>query len=210
MPLDGPCPVSPTRPGSSSGSGHTGCCTGSLAPPNVVAGEERHVTIDSSLRLLGLGSGTLEPVATDGNRAIDVAALERTVAAQPAARRHMLAWRHDVAGPPAHTDLGEQRHDHRQRHRPLHRSGPALCPLTAGPPSVSAPTVGAVGLGVPPATPRRLRVGRLHQMRLEPSGDHLFDDVGPTGAPSTAIDTGPPFAWAATSPPGVSGVPLTH
>jgi glutamate/tyrosine decarboxylase-like PLP-dependent enzyme len=50
----------------------------------VVAGEERHVTIDRSLRLLGLGSGALEPVATDGNGAIDVGALERTLAAQPA------------------------------------------------------------------------------------------------------------------------------
>ncbi len=50
----------------------------------VVAGEERHVTIDRSLRLLGLGSATLEAVATDGNGAIDVAELERTLAAQPA------------------------------------------------------------------------------------------------------------------------------
>ncbi|HEX6331324.1 MAG TPA: pyridoxal-dependent decarboxylase [Actinomycetota bacterium] len=36
----------------------------------VVANEERHATIDRSLRLLGLGARSLEPVATDGNGAI--------------------------------------------------------------------------------------------------------------------------------------------
>ena len=44
------------------------------------------------------------------------------------------------------------------------------------------PTVAAIGLGAPLATTRRLRVGRLRQVRLEPSGDHLLDDVTPTGA----------------------------
>ena len=41
----------------------------------VVASEERHATIDRSLRLLGLGAGAVEPVATDVNGAIDVTAL---------------------------------------------------------------------------------------------------------------------------------------
>ena len=44
------------------------------------------------------------------------------------------------------------------------------------------PTVAAVGLRPPLATPRRLRIGRLRQMRLEPGGDHLLDDVTPAGA----------------------------
>ena len=34
----------------------------------VVASEERHATIDRSLRLLGLGAGALEPVPADGER----------------------------------------------------------------------------------------------------------------------------------------------
>lgn len=46
----------------------------------VVAGEERHATIDRSLRLLGFGTATLELVPTDGNGAIDVARLERVLA----------------------------------------------------------------------------------------------------------------------------------
>ena len=46
----------------------------------VVASEERHATIDRSLRLLGLGAGALEPVATDVNGAIDVTALGRVLA----------------------------------------------------------------------------------------------------------------------------------
>ena len=55
------------------------------APPvRVVAGEERHATIDRSLRLLGLGDGTLEPVAADGNGAIDVVDLQRVLATRPA------------------------------------------------------------------------------------------------------------------------------
>jgi glutamate/tyrosine decarboxylase-like PLP-dependent enzyme len=41
----------------------------------VVATAERHATIDMSLRLLGFGSGVLEPVATDSQGAIDVADL---------------------------------------------------------------------------------------------------------------------------------------
>ena len=50
----------------------------------VVASEERHATIDRSLRLLGLGAGVVEPVATDGNGAIDVTALGRVLSSRPA------------------------------------------------------------------------------------------------------------------------------
>ena len=50
----------------------------------VVASEERHATIDRSLRLLGLGAGSVEPVAADTDGAIDVAALERVLASRPA------------------------------------------------------------------------------------------------------------------------------
>jgi glutamate/tyrosine decarboxylase-like PLP-dependent enzyme len=49
----------------------------------VVAGVERHATIDRSLRLLGLGSAVVEPVGADGNGAIDLADLERVLAAGP-------------------------------------------------------------------------------------------------------------------------------
>jgi len=46
------------------------------APPvRVLAGEERHATIDRSLRLLGLGASALEPVAADSNGAMDSDAL---------------------------------------------------------------------------------------------------------------------------------------
>ena len=36
----------------------------------VLAGDERHVTVDRALRLLGLGTGSVEPVATDGRGAM--------------------------------------------------------------------------------------------------------------------------------------------
>jgi glutamate/tyrosine decarboxylase-like PLP-dependent enzyme len=52
------------------------------APPvRVVASEERHATVDRSLRLLGLGAAIIEPVAADANGAIDVDDLERVLAA---------------------------------------------------------------------------------------------------------------------------------
>jgi glutamate/tyrosine decarboxylase-like PLP-dependent enzyme len=51
----------------------------------VVANGERHATIDRALRLLGLGAGVLEPVATDAQGAIDVADLARVLARGPAA-----------------------------------------------------------------------------------------------------------------------------
>ena len=49
----------------------------------VVANGERHATIDRTLRLLGLGAGALEPVATDSQGAIDVVDLERVLAGSP-------------------------------------------------------------------------------------------------------------------------------
>ena len=45
----------------------------------VVANGERHATIDRSLRLLGLGAGSLEPVATGEQGAIDVDDLARVL-----------------------------------------------------------------------------------------------------------------------------------
>jgi glutamate/tyrosine decarboxylase-like PLP-dependent enzyme len=46
----------------------------------VVAGQERHATVDRSLRLLGLGSDVVEPVRADADGAIDVDDLERVLA----------------------------------------------------------------------------------------------------------------------------------
>ena len=43
---------------------------GGAPPIRVLAGEERHVTIDRALRLLGLGTGSVEPVATDERGAL--------------------------------------------------------------------------------------------------------------------------------------------
>jgi glutamate/tyrosine decarboxylase-like PLP-dependent enzyme len=48
----------------------------------VVVGDERHGTIDRSLRLLGLGTSAAVPVRTNGNGAIDVAHLEEVLAAE--------------------------------------------------------------------------------------------------------------------------------
>jgi SAM-dependent methyltransferase len=45
------------------------------------------------------------------------------------------------------------------------------------------PGVGPVGLGVTLAAPRRLRIGRLGHMCLEPSRRDLLDHVAPTSAP---------------------------
>jgi glutamate/tyrosine decarboxylase-like PLP-dependent enzyme len=50
----------------------------------VVASEERHATIDQALRLLGLGTDTVQSVAAGAQGAIDVGDLERTLAASPA------------------------------------------------------------------------------------------------------------------------------
>ncbi|WP_410581351.1 pyridoxal phosphate-dependent decarboxylase family protein [Amycolatopsis sp. lyj-108] len=50
------------------------------APPlRVIASEERHATIDRSLRLLGLGTDAVKPVRADGQGAIDVADLEKAL-----------------------------------------------------------------------------------------------------------------------------------
>lgn len=58
---------------------------GLLGAPRVrvVANGERHITIDRSLRLLGLGAGVIEPVDTDGQGAIDVADLTRVLGQAP-------------------------------------------------------------------------------------------------------------------------------
>ena len=47
----------------------------------VVAGEERHATVDRTLRLLGFGTSALVPVAAGPNGAIDVGDLRRAIAA---------------------------------------------------------------------------------------------------------------------------------
>ena len=49
----------------------------------VVATGERHATIDRSLRLLGLGTASLEPTATDPQGAVDVIDLGRVLGQQP-------------------------------------------------------------------------------------------------------------------------------
>ncbi|MBW3614611.1 MAG: aminotransferase class V-fold PLP-dependent enzyme [Actinobacteria bacterium] len=48
-------------------------------PVRVVAGTERHGTIDRALRLLGFGSSVVEPVGADANGAIDVGDLDRVL-----------------------------------------------------------------------------------------------------------------------------------
>jgi len=45
----------------------------------IIASEERHATIDRSLRLLGIGVAAIEQVKTDSNGAMDVDALRRTL-----------------------------------------------------------------------------------------------------------------------------------
>ncbi|MFC3451344.1 pyridoxal phosphate-dependent decarboxylase family protein [Amycolatopsis speibonae] len=50
------------------------------APPlRVIANEERHATIDRSLRLLGLGTDAVKPVRADEQGAIDIADLEKAL-----------------------------------------------------------------------------------------------------------------------------------
>jgi glutamate/tyrosine decarboxylase-like PLP-dependent enzyme len=51
----------------------------------VIAGALRHITVDRSLRLLGLGTNVIEPVPVGADGAIDVAALARVLADGPAA-----------------------------------------------------------------------------------------------------------------------------
>lgn len=52
-------------------------------PVRVVASEERHATIDRSVRLLGLGTAAITQVGATPNGAIDVADLERVLDAGP-------------------------------------------------------------------------------------------------------------------------------
>jgi glutamate/tyrosine decarboxylase-like PLP-dependent enzyme len=47
----------------------------------VIAGEERHATVDRTLRLLGIGADAVHPVAADANGAIDPRALEQALRA---------------------------------------------------------------------------------------------------------------------------------
>ena len=47
----------------------------------VLASEERHVTVDRALRLLGMGTESIEPVATDGGGAMRSGALAEALAA---------------------------------------------------------------------------------------------------------------------------------
>jgi glutamate/tyrosine decarboxylase-like PLP-dependent enzyme len=54
----------------------------------VLAGAERHATIDRSLRLLGLGSDALEAVPVGPQGAIDTEALARSLAAAPTGADH--------------------------------------------------------------------------------------------------------------------------
>jgi glutamate/tyrosine decarboxylase-like PLP-dependent enzyme len=49
----------------------------------VVAGAERHATIDRSLRILGLGEGCVEPVPVTGQGALDAERLPEVLAAGP-------------------------------------------------------------------------------------------------------------------------------
>ncbi|WP_084965121.1 pyridoxal phosphate-dependent decarboxylase family protein [Thermoactinospora rubra] len=52
------------------------------APPiRVIAGEERHATIDRSLRLLGFGTDVVEPVPADPNGATDLGSLRAVLQA---------------------------------------------------------------------------------------------------------------------------------
>jgi glutamate/tyrosine decarboxylase-like PLP-dependent enzyme len=50
-------------------------------PPRVVAGAERHVTIDRALRLLGIGASSIVPVAADGQGRMEPEALEEALTA---------------------------------------------------------------------------------------------------------------------------------
>ena len=55
------------------------------APPvRVVASVERHATVDTALRLLGLGTSVVEPVAATANGAVAVFDLDRVLSASPA------------------------------------------------------------------------------------------------------------------------------
>ena len=51
----------------------------------VVIGDERHATIDRSLRLLGLGTDAVETIRADGNGAMDVEDLRKVLQSRPQA-----------------------------------------------------------------------------------------------------------------------------
>ena len=63
------------------------------------------------------------------------------------------------------------------------RRDPRLGQIAALQQLAEQPGVGPVGLGVMLAAPRRLRIGRLGHVRLEPGRRDLLDHVAPTRAP---------------------------
>jgi glutamate/tyrosine decarboxylase-like PLP-dependent enzyme len=81
----------------------------------IIAGEERHATIDRALRLLGFGAAALEPVGADANGAIDLVALRRVLAAGPAGPAGVA----ESAGPAGVAESAES-------------AGPAIVCLQAG------------------------------------------------------------------------------
>ena len=69
------------------------------APPiRVLTGEERHVTVDRALRVLGLGTGSIEPVATDDRGAMRAAALADALAANEGRPTIVVAQAGNVNG----------------------------------------------------------------------------------------------------------------
>jgi glutamate/tyrosine decarboxylase-like PLP-dependent enzyme len=64
----------------------------------VLAGAERHVTVDWALRLLGLGSGSLEPVAADARGAMRADALAEALASGDGRPTIMIAQPGNVNG----------------------------------------------------------------------------------------------------------------
>jgi glutamate/tyrosine decarboxylase-like PLP-dependent enzyme len=69
------------------GVGHDVERDGLIGAPRVrvIAGAERHATIDRALRFLGFGSGLVEDVSANRNGAIDIDALRNSLATGPAA-----------------------------------------------------------------------------------------------------------------------------
>ncbi|HSS08672.1 MAG TPA: aminotransferase class V-fold PLP-dependent enzyme, partial [Acidimicrobiales bacterium] len=81
------------------------------APPiRVVASEERHATIDRSLRLLGLGADVVRAVAADDNGAIDTTRLAEALDATPESPTIVCVQAGNV-NTGACDDLAAARHD---------------------------------------------------------------------------------------------------
>jgi aromatic-L-amino-acid decarboxylase len=64
----------------------------------VLAGEERHVTVDRALRLLGMGTACIEPVATDSRGAMRADALAERLASGPSGPAIVIAQVGNVNG----------------------------------------------------------------------------------------------------------------